>query len=166
LRIVVAVAAVALWQPPLAGAQPALPPAPPYVPGDVSPQPGSFSYPYNVIVVPPPASVDARGVNVTANVDPGSQSAGLPGSRLGNSAPPANSLTGSNVLYGIEAGIGTYQQPNPTVTIAAGSNATGLEDPSGQPPQDPGRPEAAAPTTAAGDAPPVLEDPRANRSTD
>lgn len=165
--LVLVAAAAVLGPAPLASADPPpLPPAPPYIPGSVAPQPGSFSYPYNVIVVPPPAAVDARGVNVSTNVDPASQSTGLPGDQLGNSAPPANSLTGSNALYGIAAGTTAPPAPNPTVNVAAGSNAAGLEDPSGKPPQNPTAPEAAAPTTVPGYAPPVLEDPRANRTTD
>ncbi|WP_422744398.1 hypothetical protein ACN27E_20990 [Mycobacterium sp. WMMD1722] len=146
---------------PAASAQLEQPSPPPYIPGDVDPQPGSFSYPYNVIVVPPPAAVDARGVNITTNVDPSSQAIGMPGSELGNSPPPANSLTGSNVLYGVEAGIASYQSeqaPLPTVNITAGAPVTGsLEDPAGKPPSNPVATEATAPTTAPGYPPPILE---------
>lgn len=90
---------VTLFQTPAAVADPPPPPpAPPYIPGDVAPAHGSFSYPYNVIVVAPPATVDARGVNVTANVDAAQSSTGLPGSGLGNSPSPPSSLTNSSAL--------------------------------------------------------------------
>ncbi|MBO0681328.1 hypothetical protein JRC04_28025 [Mycolicibacterium sp. S2-37] len=152
---------------PAASAQLDQPSPPPYIPGNVDPQPGSFSFPYNVILVGPPAAFDARGVNATATVDPAQSAFGMPGDALGNSPPPPNSLTGSNALYGISAGGVDAPPPPGTVNIAAGHPAaTGLEDPSGKPPSNAAGPESAASTAAPSIPLPALEDPHANRSSD
>ncbi|WP_422742696.1 hypothetical protein ACN27E_15300 [Mycobacterium sp. WMMD1722] len=152
---------------PAASAQLEQPAPPPYIPGDVSPDAGSFSFPYNVILVGPPAAFDARGVNAAATVDPAQSAFGLPGDALGNSPPPPNQLTGSNVLYGISAGGVAAPPPPGTVNIAAGHPAdTGLEDPAGRPPTSPSGPESPASTAAPAIPLPVLEAPRANRSSD
>jgi hypothetical protein len=145
---------------PAAGAQPPpLPPAPPYVPGSVAPYPGSFSYPYNNIVAPAPATVDARGVNVTAGVDPAMASTGLPGDQLGNSPPVPNSLTSSSAQNGIQAGPTPPGPPNQGVNVGAGPAGATLESPTGTPPSSGPTPEAAAPTTLPGNPLPVLENP-------
>lgn len=149
---------------PAAGAQPDQPVPPPFIPGDVSPSAGSFSFTYDVIIVGPPAAFDARGINASATVDPSQSAVGLPGDALGNSPPPPNQLTGSNVLYGISAGGVDAPQPPGTVNITAGHPvAPGLEDPSGKPPANPSGMESTAPTTAPL---PALEEPRANRTSD
>src|SRR5690606_15165193 len=81
-------ASVALAHATVAAAQPTppLPPVPPYLPSTDS-YPGSYSYLYNVIIAPPPAMVDARGVNIAATVYPGQPLAGQPSSHLGNTPP-------------------------------------------------------------------------------
>lgn len=153
-------AALALIVAPVVLADPApLPPAPPYIPGDVAPEPGSFSYPYNNILVDSPATVDARGVNVTSIADPSQSAVGLPGSALGNSPPPANSLTNSSALYGIAAGVAPPMVPNPGVNIGAGIQQGALEDPDGHPPTAVPEPESVAPTDVPGNPLPALESP-------
>jgi hypothetical protein len=144
---------------PSAGADPTLPDPPPYLPGNVDPVPGSFSYPYNVIMVGPPWTVDARGIQVGTNASAGQPPVGLPGSQLGTSPHPANSLTSANARYGISAGMEPAPAVDPGVIVGAGVPApSGLEDPKGQPPSTAPVPEAAAPTTAP-PAQPALEDP-------
>lgn len=134
---------------PVAAAEPPdLPPQPPYIPGDVSPEPGSFSYPYNIILVGPPATTDARGVRITTNAAAGQQLSGLPGSQLGNTGQAPGSLTNSSTLNGISVG-NTHSQPaNPGINITAGpQTGVTLESPGGLPPQQISDLEAAAPTT-------------------
>jgi hypothetical protein len=160
LTVGLAAGAVALWQAALAWSQP-LPP-PPYIPGFIEPVPGAYGFPYDIIIVGPPATFDARGVNITAGVDPSQSAIGMPGSALGNSAPPPNAFTGANALYGISAGGVNAPAPPGTVNITAGRPPIdSLEDPSGKPPSNPSGFEAAAPTVA-----PPLEDPRSNRPSD
>lgn len=99
---------------PSAGAEPVpLPGPPPYVPGAPDAEPGSFDYPYNVIAVGPPAATDSRGVRIGSNVDPPSQSTGLPGSRLGNGEQAPGPLVTSNARYGISAGLELPVPANP-----------------------------------------------------
>jgi len=95
LRVLTAVAAVGALSPAaVASAQPDLPPVPPYIPGDVS-EPGSFDYTLDIIPVGPPATVDARGINASATVDPTQSASGLPGDALGNGPPdPRGPLPG------------------------------------------------------------------------
>ncbi|MBI3216754.1 MAG: hypothetical protein HYZ38_23310 [Mycobacterium sp.] len=150
---------------PTAAADPVpLPDPPPYVPNDLSPFPGSYSYPYNVIMVGPPWTVDARGVQIGTNIDPGLRPEGLPGSQLGNSAHPDNSLTLSNARYGISAGIAPVPEVDPGVIIDAGSPAAGLENPDGRPPTSVLEPESVPPTAAPEPRVPPLEDSHGGRS--
>jgi hypothetical protein len=139
---------------------PDLAPAPPYIPGDVSPQPGSFSYPYNIIVVGPPATTDARGVRITTNAAPGQQLNGLPGSQLGNTGQAPGTLTNSSALNSISVGNSHPEPPNPGINITAGpQTGVTLESPGGQPPQQVSGLEAAAPTSDPTVPVITLEDP-------
>lgn len=105
---------------PTAGADPIpLPDPPPYLPGAPLAEPGSFDYPYNVIAVGPPAATDSRGVRIGSNVDPPSQSTGLPGSRLGNGEQAPGPLVTSSARYGISAGLELPVPANPGVGAAS-----------------------------------------------
>jgi hypothetical protein len=124
---------------------PSLPGPPPWIPEvPGTPYQGTGSYIYNYIDVPPPAMVDARGVNIGSNAAPGLTLDGLPGSRLGNSAHHANELTSANARYGIAAGLAPPPAVAPGPAISAGAVAAGLESPDGQPPPP------ATPTSAPG----------------
>ncbi|OAN41719.1 hypothetical protein [Mycolicibacterium iranicum] len=152
---------------PSAAAQPANPPSNPGAPDftQVIPglQPGSFSYPYNVIVVGPPPATDSRGTRVSAGVDKDMKADGLPGSALGNSPQAGGPLVSSNARYGISAGLEPAAGGNPGLDIRAGVSAVPSgEDPSGQPPQAPvpiesGQPDELA--TPGGYPAPILETP-------
>lgn len=107
---------------PSAGAEPVpLPGPPPYVPGAPDAEPGSFDYPYNVIAVGPPAATDSRGVRIGSNVDPPSQSTGLPGSRLGNGEQAPGPLVTSSARYGISAGLELPVPANPGFDAGVGA---------------------------------------------
>lgn len=139
---------------------PALPDPPPYLPGNVDPAPGSFDYPYNIIVVGPPATTDARGVRINTNVDPGQQLSGLPGSQLGNTAQAPGSLTNSSAQYGIGVGNSHPLPPNPGISISAGhGNGVPLEHPAGLPPSSITNPESSAPDSDPTVPALALEDP-------
>lgn len=146
---------------PAAGAEPPdLPPQPPYIPGDVSPQPGSFSYPYNIILVGPPATTDARGVRITTNAGAGQQLSGLPGSALGNTGQAPGSLTNSSALNGISVGNTHSEPPNPGINITAGpQTSVQLENADGQSPQSVLGIESALPTIDPTVPQMALEDP-------
>ncbi|MUL67577.1 hypothetical protein BOO86_24110 [Mycobacterium sp. CBMA 234] len=149
-----------------AHAQP--PPPPPWIPTAPLPFPGSFSYPYNIIAVPAPATTDARGVRMGAGVDPAAAADGLPGSKLGNSPNKPNILTSSSTRNGIAAGTVPAQTPNPGVNIGAGQENPALEDPNGKAPASATGVESSAPTTAPGGpgAPaPILESPTGKPAT-
>ncbi|WP_100466920.1 hypothetical protein [Mycobacteroides abscessus] len=140
------------------------PPGIPFVPGVPAPlpaTPGSYTYIYNNFPAVAPATVDARGVKIAANADPAAGAAGLPGSKLGNAAHPANVLTSSSTRYGIQGGVNPAAPASTTgVQFAAGNENPALEDPHGQPPQSIAPIEAAAPTVMPGaPTPPVLESP-------
>ncbi|MDM2029520.1 hypothetical protein PP300_09460, partial [Mycobacteroides abscessus] len=98
---------------------------------------------------------------IAANADPAAGAAGLPGSKLGNAAHPANVLTSSSTRYGIQGGVNPAAPASTTgVQFAAGNENPALEDPHGQPPQSIAPIEAAAPTVMPGaPTPPVLESP-------
>jgi len=159
--IIVALLAGAVLSAARAAAEPApLPDPPPYVPDNVAPYPGSFSYPYNVVMVGPPWTVDARGVQIGTNGAALESPSGLPGSQLGNSPHPDNSLTSSNARYGISAGTLPTPTVDPGVIIGSGPGisdfGTGLESPGGIPPTAAPGAEASPPTAPAQ---PPLEDP-------
>lgn len=163
---IVAAAAIApavLAVAPESTAQPAVPPVPPpYLPGSVLPEPGSFSYPLNNIVAGSPATVDARGVRIGTNVDPAMSAIGLPQSQLGNSPEKPGTLTNSNARYGIAAGTAPAVAPNPGVVTGGGNMQGLLEDPSGKGPSNAPSPDSAAPSTPApipGVPAPTLETP-------
>lgn len=126
----VAVAASAAAQ----AAPPTLPGPPPWIPEVPGlPYQGTGSYLYNYIEVPPPATVDARGVNIGTNAELGRQLQGLPGSKLGNSPHHPDELTSANALYGIDAGMALAPTVSPGPAVSAGLAGRGLESPSGVP---------------------------------
>ncbi|WP_078312307.1 MULTISPECIES: hypothetical protein [unclassified Mycobacterium] len=140
------------------------PPGIPFVPGVPAPlpaTPGSYTYIYNNFPAVAPAAVDARGVKIAANADPAAGAAGLPGSKLGNAAHPANVLTSSSTRYGIQGGTTPAAPASTTgVQFGAGNENPALEDPHGAPPQSAAGIEATAPTVMPGaPTPPVLESP-------
>jgi hypothetical protein len=140
---------------------PDLAPEPPYIPGDVAPQPGSFSYPYNIIEVGPPATTDARGVRITSNAAPGLQLEGLPGSQLGNAGQAPGTLTSSSALNGIAVGNTHPEPPNPGINITAGPQpGATLESPDGQAPQAVPGIESSLPTQDPTVPQITLEDPK------
>lgn len=157
------VAGVSLALAPQAGAQPSTPGAPGYLPGAPDTEPGSFSYPYNVIPVGPPPATDARGARISAGVDSDMKSAGLPGSSLGNSPQAAGPLVTSNSRYGISAGAEPPQAASTGIDARAGiAGELAGESPSGQPPQLLPPIESAQPaelTTPGGYPAPILETP-------
>ncbi|OHT88209.1 hypothetical protein [Mycobacteroides saopaulense] len=140
------------------------PPGIPFVPGVPAPlpaTPGSYTYIYNNFPAVAPAAVDARGVKIAANADPMAAATGLPGSKLGNSAHPANVLTSSSTRYGIQGGA-TPAAPGSTtgVQFGAGNENPALEDPHGQAPESAPAIEPTSPTVTPGaPAAPVLESP-------
>ncbi|CPZ71474.1 Uncharacterised protein [Mycobacteroides abscessus] len=98
------------------------PPGIPFVPGVPAPlpaTPGSYTYIYNNFPAVAPATVDARGVKIAANADPAAGAAGLPGSKLGNSAHLANVLTSSSTRYGIQGGVTPRPRPAPPACSSA-----------------------------------------------
>ncbi len=168
-HLLVATAAVAAALPlaPAVAAQPVNPVNTPGAPDftQVIPglQPGSFSYPYNVIVVGPPAATDSRGTRISAGVDKDAKSAGLPGSSLGNSPQAGGPLVTSNSRYGITAGLEPPGTANPGIDVRAGIAAVPSgEAADGQPPQTPVAIESAQPDelfTPGGYPAPILETP-------
>ncbi|MGB3485047.1 MAG: hypothetical protein WBB07_22855 [Mycobacterium sp.] len=150
---------------PVAAAAPDLPPQPPYIPGDVSPQPGSFDYPYNIIVVAPPATTDARGVKIHTNAGAGQQLSGLPGSQLGNTGQAEGSLTNSSAQYGISVGNSHPEPPNPGIGITAGpQTSVQLESPDGRRPESALGVESSLPNSDPTVPVMELEDPQGNRA--
>ncbi|MUL63720.1 hypothetical protein BOO86_04525 [Mycobacterium sp. CBMA 234] len=127
----------------------AQPPPPPWIPGAPLPQPGSFQYNYNTILVAPPATNDARGVRIGTTVDTAASAAGLPGSELGNSPNKPNAYTSSSTRYRIQGGITPPVAPNPGMNIGGGNEGTTLEDPYGKPPGKPAGAESASPEGGA-----------------
>ncbi len=130
------------------------PPPIPFVPGVPAPlpaTPGSYTYIYNNFPAVAPATVDARGVKIAANADPTAGAAGLPGSKLGNSAHLANVLTSSSTRYGIQGGPTPAAPASTTgVQFGAGNENPALEDAHGQAPQSIAAIEATAPTVMPG----------------
>lgn len=175
-RFISASVTAALWMSALSPAAaaadpPPLPSPPPFLPGTgvtMPPGPGSYTYWYNVIAVPAPASNDARGVRAASNADPSQSANGMPGSKLGNSAPHANILTSSNIRYNIAAGVTPPPSTiGPGINVSGGNQAAPLEDPAGQPPANTLVSEAVAPTTqpnGPGVPSPVLEGPAGQQS--
>jgi hypothetical protein len=151
-------ALLALAQAPAAGADPPPPPQPPFLPntGFID---GSYGYLYGIYVVPPPSTVDARGVHVTATVDPSQQALGMPGSELGNSPPIVGFFTGANMQRSVSAGQSAPLPPSLGVDAVALSAAVPPEDPSGIPPENRPGPESTQPGPAAVIVPPILETP-------
>jgi hypothetical protein len=159
----------AISQAPAAGAAPGDPPTPaPTAPPQGANPPftpnlqfinGSYGYLFGVYVTPPPATVDARGVKVTALVDSNQQAFGMPGSQLGNTPPVAGYFTGDSVQYYIKAA----QTETPTVVkgpyAMTLSPAVPPEDPSGKPPEQYPGPESTPPGPAPVVVPPILETP-------
>jgi hypothetical protein len=164
-HMLLAAAAGALALAPVAGADPPdLPDQPGYVPGAPDTEPGSFSYPYNVIAVGPPPATDSRGVRISSSVDKVAQSTGLPGSSLGNGQQADGPLVTSNSRYGISAGLEPPSGANPGIDVRAGIAAVpSAEDPSGAPQATPPQIESTAPDnlggTPGGYAAPLLETP-------
>lgn len=154
-----------LWAP-VATADPSnpviLPDTPGYVVGAPDIEPGSFSYPYNVIAVGPPPATDSRGTRISASVDTDMKSAGLPGSSLGNTPQAAGPLVTSNSRYGISAGAEPPQPANTGIDVRAGiAGELAGEDPAGRR-QDPVAVESSQPEelfTPGGYPAPVLETP-------
>lgn len=169
LMLIVSASAISHLLVPTAGADPVpLPDPPPYLPGAPTAEPGSFDYPYNVIAVGPPPATDSRGVRIGSNVDPPSQSTGLPGSRLGNGEQAPGPFVTSNSRYGISGGLELPGPANPGIDARAGVSALpSAEDPAGHPPSQFATPEAAAPTEddLPGYPPPLLELPGNPHST-
>lgn len=126
-------------------------------------QPGSFSYPYNVIVVGPPPETDSRGTRISAGVDQGAKSTGLPGSSLGNSQQAGGPLVSSNTRFGITGGLEPSSGANPGIDVRGGVAATpSSENASGRPPQDALPIESVQPdelATPGGYPAPILETP-------
>jgi hypothetical protein len=150
---------VELAQAPAAGADPPPPPPPtPFLP-NTGFIPGSYGYLYGIYVVPPPSTVDARGVKVTAMGDPSSQAFGMPGSELGNSPPVAGFFTGASAQYWISAGQTQMPPPVKGPDAMALSPAVPPEDPSGKPPEKLPGPESTQPGAAPVVVPPILETP-------
>ncbi|MBE5494986.1 MULTISPECIES: hypothetical protein [Mycobacteroides] len=156
-------AALAIAAAPAASADPA-PPIPfiPAIPAPLPAVPGSYTYSYYNFPAVAPATVDARGVKIATNADPGAAGSGMPGSKLGNAAHPPNIQSSSSTRYGIAGGISRPVAPSTTgVQFGAGNESPALEDPYGRPPQNIGGAEAATPPTVMPGAPaaPILEDP-------
>jgi hypothetical protein len=145
---IAAVALLVLTAPEAAAEPPDLPGGPDYVPGAPLPEPGSFSYPYNIIVTGPPPTTDARGVRITTNAGAGQQLSGLPGSQLGNAGQAPGSLTSSSASYGISVGNSHPMPPNAGINISAGpQTSVQLESADGRSPQSVLGIESALPTT-------------------
>ena len=152
---------------PVAAAQPQNPAPSPDTPGFVNVipdlEPGSFSYPYNVIEVGPPPATDSRGTRISAGVDQDSKSVGLPGSSLGNSQQAGGPLVSSNTRNSITGGLEPAAGANPGIDVRAGTAALpSAETANGLPPQTPIAIESSQPddlSTPGGYPAPVLETP-------
>lgn len=160
--VLAALAAALAAAAPAASADP--PPIPfiPAVPAPLPSVPGSYTYSYYNFPAVAPAAVDARGVKIATNADPGATATGMPGSKLGNSAHPPNIQSSSSTRYSVTGGVRPPAAPSTTgVNYGAGNETPALEDPYGRAPQNIGGAEAAAPPTVVPGAPaaPVLEDP-------
>lgn len=156
-------AALAVAAAPAAAADPA-PPIPfiPAIPAPLPAVPGSYTYSYYNFPAVAPATVDARGVKIATNADPGATATGMPGSKLGNAAHPPNIQSSSSTRYSLTGGARAPSTPSTTgVQFGAGNESPALEDPYGRAPQNLGGAEAAAPPTVMPGAPaaPTLEDP-------
>jgi hypothetical protein len=121
--------------------------------------PGGYGYLYNIYVVPPPPTVDARGVKVTATVDASQKAFGMPGSELGNAGPVVGFFTGASMQRLVAAGQTAQLPPALGVNAVALSPAVPPEDPSGIPPKNPPGPESTQPGPAPVVVPPILESP-------
>lgn len=168
--LIASAAAIAHLLAPSAAADPVpLPDPPPYLPGAPLAEPGSFDYPYNVIDPGPPPATDARGTRISSTVDAPSQSAGLPGSRLGNGEQQSGPLVTSNTRYGITGGLELPGPANPGVDARAGiASVPASESADGQRPPVLPDPEAIAPTgdDLPGYPPPLLGLPGNPHTTD
>ena len=153
-------ALLALVQAPAAGADPppVLPPNP-FLP-NTGLIPGGLGYLYGIYVVPPPPTVDARGVKASALVESSEKAFGMPGSQLGNSPPIVGFFTGASAQRFVQAGQTAELPPSLGVNAVTLSAAVPPEDPSGKPPEKPPPgPESTQPGPAPVIVPPILETP-------
>jgi hypothetical protein len=143
---------------PTAAADPALPPAPPYLWGAPYVYPGAFSYlPYYPYVYPKPTT-DTRGVRTAGVVgDPTQTAFAMPNSKPGESLGQPNLFSAANARSEISGGLTPASPPVGGVNFApSGVPVTTLENPEGTPPPPAGGPEAAMPAPMTV---PTLEDP-------
>ncbi|WGI32311.1 hypothetical protein [Mycolicibacterium aubagnense] len=168
VALAIAGALGAVLAPSPAGAQPPAPPVLPWLPGPPLPvngTMGSYSWPANIIPVPPPAAFDARGIRATVGVDPAMAADGMPASALGLSPNKANVLTSSSTRYRIGAGSSpapTLPTVNPGINVGAGMESPTLEDPAGAAPKSAPGAESSQPTAVPpvpGQPAPILESP-------
>jgi len=155
-------ALLALAQAPAAGADPPPPVLPPnpFLPVTGGIVPGGYGYLYAIYVVPPPPTVDARGVKATALVESSEKAFGMPGSQLGNSPPIVGFFTGASAQRFVQAGQTAELPPSLGVNAVTLSAAVPPEDPSGKPPEKPPPgPESTQPGPAPVIVPPILETP-------
>jgi hypothetical protein len=154
-------ALLALAQAPAASADPppALPPNP-FLPVTGGVVPGGYGFLYPIYVTPPPPTVDARGVKVTATVDSSEMAFGMPGSQLGNSPPIVGFFSGASAQRFVSAGQTAELPPSLGVNVVGLSAAVPPEDPSGKPPEKPPPgPESTQPGPRPVVVPPILETP-------
>lgn len=151
-------ALLALAQAPAAGADPPAVPPNPFEP-NLGFVPGGYGYLYAIYVVPPPSTVDARGVKVTATVDQSQEALGMPGSQLGNSPPVVGFFTGASMQRLVGAGQTPQLPPALGVNAVALSPAVPPESASGVPPKSPPGPESTQPGPQPAIVPPILETP-------
>ena len=153
-------ALLALAQAPAAGADPPPPlPPNPFIP-NTGFVPGGLGYLYGIYVVPPPPTVDARGVKASALVESSEKAFGMPGSQLGNSPPIVGFFTGASAQRFVQAGQTAELPPSLGVNAVTLSAAVPPEDPSGKPPEKPPPgPESTQPGPAPVIVPPILETP-------
>jgi hypothetical protein len=118
-------AMLALAQAPVANADPppVLPPNP-FLP-NTGFAPGGYGYLYPIFIVPPPPTVDARGVRATVgiNEDTSEKEFGMPGSRLGNSRPVDGILTATSMQRFVSIGGNDPIKPVAGVNAAGGVNS-------------------------------------------
>jgi len=131
-------ALLALVQAPAASADPPPPVLPPnpFLP-NTGFVPGGLGYLYGIYVVPPPPTVDARGVKASALVESSEKAFGMPGSQLGNSPPIVGFFTGASAQRFVQAGQTAELPPSLGVNAVTLSAAVPPEDPSGKPPEKP-----------------------------
>ena len=154
-------AVLALVQAPAASADPPPPVLPPnpFLP-NTGFVPGGLGYLYGIYVVPPPPTVDARGVKASALVESSEKAFGMPGSQLGNSPPIVGFFTGASAQRFVQAGQSAELPPSLGVNAVTLSAAVPPEDPSGKPPEKPPPgPESTQPGPAPVIVPPILETP-------